>query len=164
MIPIPAAWKTYLDIAGFVAFIVLVTIIVHHLEAVGAARIQAQDAAVLAADHAKMIEQEQQWQAKAEAAQEQRDATQKQLEAYMASNPIGHVFLCNPGRPKPAVPSTAATNPGDASPSSGPAAVPDVPEGTDIGAGLATIVRAAATLDGLYRQYQQQPQAAAVSQ
>lgn len=159
---IPASWKIYLDIGGFIAFCVLVFLLVHHLEQVGANKILAQDAAVQAADHAKMLDQERQMQEEADKAEVQRDETQKQLADYMASNPVGHVFLCNKTSPKPGVSSAAPAKLGDAAAGSGPAAVSEVPTGVDIGAGLSTLVQAAAELGALYREYQGYPAYGAV--
>lgn len=161
---IPESWKIYLDIGGAICFAILVFLVVHHLETVGEDRIKAQDAAALQADHAKMLEQQSQMQAQADKAEATRDATQKQLTDYMASNPIGHVFVCHQGDSKPRVPGAPVAGPGNAGSGTGPATVPEVSSGTDIGAGLDTLMRAAGTMAGLYREWQDYPTSGEVSQ
>lgn len=160
---IPASWKIYLDAFGVLAFIVVALLIVHHLEGVGVAKQQAADAQQALADHAKMLETQSQWQAQADKAEATRDATQKQLDDYRTANPIGHVLVCRNQGVRPAgLPQAAGANTGNGGAGTGSASVPEVPDGSstiDIGSPLDTIVHAAATLGGLYRQYQQQPQA-----
>lgn len=159
---IPASWKVYLDIGAFVVFCVLVGILVHHLEQVGANKILAQDAATIAADHAKMLDQERQMQAEADKAEVERDQTQKQLADYMSANPVGHVFLCNKTGSKPGVPNASDAKLSNAGSGAGSAPVPEVPDGVDIGPGLNAIVHAAGVLGGLYREYQGYPDHGAV--
>lgn len=158
---IPDSWKVYLDIGAFVVFCVLVGVLVHHLETVGANKIKVADAAALQADHAKMLEQESQMQATADKAEATRDATQKQLDDFRSANPIGHVFVCKPGDSKPGVPAASAANGGNAGTGTRSASVPEMPAGsTDIGSPLDAIVHAAGNLGALYRQFQQQPSSA----
>lgn len=150
--------KGYLDIAGFLAFVVLIFVLVHHLESVGENRIKAQDAAAAQVAHQDMLKQQLQMQAQADQAEVQRDATQKQLDDYRTANPVGHVFVCRQGGSKPGLPSSPSANGGNAGAGAGSASIPEVPEGSvDIGSPLDAIVHAAGNLGSLYRQYQQQP-------
>lgn len=150
--------KTYLDIGGAIAFLILVLVIVHHLETVGENRIKAQDAQALQAAQAKMLEQESQMKAQADKAEATRDATQKQLDDFRAANPVGHVFVCSKAGAPTGVPKATSPQLGNADPGSGPAPVPEVPAGSvDIGTPLDTIVYAAGVLGSLYREYQGYP-------
>lgn len=151
-----APYEVYLWAGLSVALTLGGVYFVHHERAIGKQELAAADNAARVTLDAKVAQQTQALQAKADASENARVATQKALDDYMAAHPIGAVIVCgNPRRSGSGVPK--ATGPaGD--PSSGSSAVSEMPGGDaprDIGPSLDTIVRAAAAMGGLYRETQE---------
>jgi hypothetical protein len=155
-----APYETFIWAGLAVLMAVGFAVFVHHERVVGEQKVIAADAAAVAREHAKSILEQQAIQAKADAAEKVRDATQKTLDDYMSAHPVGSVFVCNkPHDSGPTgLPEVSSSNPGDAVSGAGPDPVSAVPSGVDIGPDLSTLVRAAGTVATLYRQYQQQPE------
>lgn len=128
----------------------------------GIRKVEVADTLARAAEHDKVVAETYRLQRVADQAKGDRDAVQKTLDAYVDAHPIGPVRLCNPSNQPARMPAVPAPHPSDDVPRPGPAPVQEVlgrdagPD--DIGPELATVVRAAGTLAGLYRQYQQQPE------
>lgn len=159
-----APYETYL----WAGLAVLLTVgglyFVHHERVIGEQKIIAADAKARAEEHAAMIKIQIGLEARADKAEKERDAAQKDLDDYLFTHPVGTVWVCSPptnsgrGLPKVTRPDNSHADPG-----AGPAPGSEVPRGsqvaaTDIGPELDAIVRSFGTMAGLYREYQEQPQ------
>lgn len=155
-----APYETYLWAALAVALTLGGAYFVHHERVIGEQKVVAADAAAVAREHAQAVKDQAVIQAMADQAEKNRVATQKSLDDYMSAHPVGAVFVCNQPRSSGSagLPQVAPAHPSDAVSGAGPATVPAVSTGVDIGPDLATVVRAAGTVATLYRQYQQQPE------
>jgi len=152
-------YEPYVWAAAAVAILFGSLALVHHIEQIGAQQEIAKVEAARAAEHIKVVQETADLQAKADKAAEERDAKQNQLDAYMATHPVGAVFVCShTNSSKPAgVPASTKADPGIAVPSAGSAVVPPVlagGTGVNIGPALDTLVRAAGAVAGLYQQSQ----------
>jgi hypothetical protein len=155
-----APYETYLWAALAVALTLIGAYFVHHERVVGEQKIISADAAAVAREHAQELKYQAALQAASDKAESYRESMQKGLNDYMAAHPVGPVLMCNQSRGSGSagLPEATPAHSGDAVSGTGPATVPEVPAGIDIGPDLSTIVRAAGTMATLYRQYQQQPE------
>lgn len=133
---------------------------VHVQREIGRNEVVAADAAARADERAKIAKEQVAVQAKADAAEVAREASDQKFNAYMSAHPVGSIIVCHqpsnqPGGLRPA----SSPNGADAGAGSGPPVVPTVSAGgVDIGPRTGVIVRAAGKMAELYRQYQQQPE------
>ena len=130
----------------------------HRLEVIGENRVKLADAAARADEQKKAAVIQEALQAKADEAEEERDAAQQSLETYMASHSIGVVRLCRrPADSGHQLSAATPAQPGAESPSTGPITVPEVSTGSpgpDIGPALDTLVRVAVAVSGNYAELQ----------
>lgn len=151
-----APYEAYLWAGLSIAITLSGVYFVHHERAIGKQELAAADDAARATLDAKVAAKTQALQAKADASENARVATQKALDDYMDAHPVGAVLVCGDSRRSGAGLPKAPGSAGGASPGSG--AVSEVPGGgtpRDIGPALDTIVRAAAAMGGLYRETQE---------
>ena len=159
----PIVWAV-----GLVAVLIGALALIHHIEAIGARDELAKVEAARAEEHVKVQAETARLQAAADKAAGDRDEKQHELEVYMASHPVGVIRVCDHARSGSNVglPTVASSNGATSDSGAGPVVVPSVLSGTegegsgggpDVGPEVDTLVRAAATVAGLYRQSQQQP-------
>lgn len=148
----------YFRLIEFAVIAVVCIAIIVHVYGNGERKVISEDALARAQEHGKVVAENYKLQRIADQAQGERDAVQKSLDDYMLAHPIGAVRLCvqshQPARVSSApevIPSYDDTRPGSAP-------IPEVFTGDtvplDIGPELATLMRAAGTVAGLYRQAQ----------
>lgn len=148
-----APYETYLWAGLAVALTIAGAYFVHHERAIGEQKVLAADAAARAALDAKVKQQTQALQAKADALENARVATQKTLDDYMSAHPVGAVVMCGNARSGGTGVSKASGSTNGSS--TGSDVVPEVPGRSaprDIGPALDTIVRAASALAGYYSE------------
>jgi hypothetical protein len=147
-------FRDWLYIGAIVALIAGGVWYTAHERAIGRAQIEQADLAAKGVLDAQVHADEQIAQKKADEAAGDRRVLQARIDSAIAARPMRPVWLCSANPGGAGLPQTSGVGSSPVSSGPGPDAVPAMSE-RDIGPDLSTLVRAAATVDGLYRERQQ---------